>query len=136
MHFLYLFQHGVFCIQFGTFMQLSKQSFMCQQNNGNNICLQFTSNIRMMKKIQSLCGMAVGARCFSCKVFQKRLAIFTHNSFSGFIKNGANKKKRSSEWLFCGWEGFVHECGQRSLARIVQADRKATVTEKTSLKPC
>ena len=42
------------------------------------------------------------------------------------------KKKTSSEQQFCGQKHVVNERGQRRRARLVEADRKVTVTQITT----
>lgn len=53
-----------------------------------------------------------------------------------FTQNGVLNQKTSSEREFCGRKPLVDDRGQRRMARLVQADRKAIITQKTVLYNC
>ena len=46
-----------------------------------------------------------------------------------FAENGAKRQKTSSEQRLCGQKRIINERGQRRGARVVEADRKVTVTQ-------
>ena len=59
--------------------------------------------------------------------------IFTHNSLQSLQRM---LHKTSSEQQLCGPKRVVNERGQKRRARLVETDRKVTVTEITTLYKC
>lgn len=77
-------------------------------------------------------GLVVGARRAGLSVSETaELLGFSRTTVSRVFTEWREKEKTSSERHFCGRKRLVNEKGQRRMARLVQADRKATVTEIT-----
>jgi len=53
---------------------------------------------------------------------------FHAHTLLGFIKNGVKREKHP----VCGWKCLVDARGQRRMGRLIQADRRATLTEMTT----
>ena len=79
------------------------------------------------------CGMVVGARGAGLSISEPLIYWDFHAQPSlEFTENGPKKEKISSEQQFCGPKCLVDARGQRRMARLVRADRKATVTQITT----
>ncbi len=61
------------------------------------------------------------------------LLEFSCMTISRVYREWTEKEKISSEQQFCGWKWLVDARGQRRKARLARADRKATVTQITTL---
>lgn len=74
----------------------------------------------------SKCGNVVVARVTGSSIFKKVLQVFLIQTSLWFIENGLKERKypKSSSSL-----GELYARGQRRMARLLQADRKATLTQ-------
>ena len=95
--------------------------------------LKFQWSIRMGKKgdlSDFECGLVVGARQFWA--FQKLVTYwdFHVQPSLGFKGERSEKEKISSEQQFSGRKCLVDVRGQRTMDRLVWADRKATATQR------
>lgn len=58
---------------------------------------------------------------------------FSHMKSLEFIQKWWRKQLKSSMWQFCRQKCLTDHIGQKSWARLVHAERKATVTQITTL---
>ncbi|XP_053542958.1 protein mono-ADP-ribosyltransferase PARP9 isoform X2 [Ictalurus punctatus] len=92
-----------------------------------------TSNSRMGGKCDlGDCGMIVDAKT----VLKLLISWGFHTQVSRVYSDWCNKEKISGERQFCGRKRLFDTRGQWRLARLVRADRNATVTQITSLYSC
>uniref|UniRef100_A0AAR2LX54 Tc3 transposase DNA binding domain-containing protein n=1 Tax=Pygocentrus nattereri TaxID=42514 RepID=A0AAR2LX54_PYGNA len=78
-------------------------------------------------------GMAVGARRAGLSISETAgLLGFSRTTISRVYRERSEKEKISSERQLCGRKCLVDVRGQRRMGRLVQDDRKATVTQITS----
>jgi len=79
------------------------------------------------------CDMVVGARRGSLSIFTIRnfYKQFSHTTLSRVYKKWCEKGKTSSIQQSCGRKCLVDARGQR-MGRLIQADRRATLTEITA----
>uniref|UniRef100_A0AAR2JXS4 Tc3 transposase DNA binding domain-containing protein n=1 Tax=Pygocentrus nattereri TaxID=42514 RepID=A0AAR2JXS4_PYGNA len=75
-------------------------------------------------------GMVVGARWAGLSITETaELLGFSRTTISRVYRERSEKEKISSEWQLCGRKCLVDVRGQRRTDRLVQDDRKATVTQ-------
>src|SRR5512133_128448 len=75
-------------------------------------------------------GMVVAARRAALSISETAdLLGFSCTTISRVYRECSNKEEISSERQFCGRKCLVDAKGQRRMARLVPADRKATVTQ-------
>jgi len=93
-------------------------------------------NVRMGKKSDLSnfeCGMVVGARQAGLSISQSaQLLGFSRATISSVYKEWFEMRKTSSMWQSCGQKCLVDVRGQRRMGRLIQADRRATLTEITT----
>uniref|UniRef100_A0AAY5KR02 Tc3 transposase DNA binding domain-containing protein n=1 Tax=Esox lucius TaxID=8010 RepID=A0AAY5KR02_ESOLU len=78
-------------------------------------------------------GMVVGARRAGLSISQSaQLLEFSRTSISKVYKEWCKKGKTSSLRQSCGRKCLVDARGQRRMGRLIQADRRATLTEITT----
>uniref|UniRef100_A0A9J8AX61 Transposase Tc1-like domain-containing protein n=1 Tax=Cyprinus carpio carpio TaxID=630221 RepID=A0A9J8AX61_CYPCA len=78
-------------------------------------------------------GMVVGARRASLSISQSaQLLGFLRTTISRVYKELCEKGKTSSMRQSCGRKYLVDARGQRRMGRLIQADRRATLTEITT----
>ncbi|XP_072912074.1 uncharacterized protein [Hemitrygon akajei] len=96
----------------------------------------FSPNIRMGRNCDLSAfdrGIIVGARRGGLSITETADRLgFSRTTVSRVYREWCEKQKTSSERQFCGRKRLVNEKGQRVMASLVQADRKATVTQITS----
>lgn len=97
----------------------------------------FTSTVRMGKKCDLSDfdrGTIVGARRAGSSVSKTAdLLWFFHTTVSRVYSERLDKEKTSSKRQFCGRKRLADERGHQRLARLVQANRKATLSPINTL---
>jgi len=94
---------------------------------GQDNLLNSKLKVRMGKKgdLSNLeCGMVVGAKRASLGISQ-----FSLTTISRVYKEWCEMGKTSSMRQYCGRKCLVDARGQRRMGRLIQADRRATLTE-------
>lgn len=82
-------------------------------------------------------GMIVGARRAGSSVsVTAKLLGFSRTTVSRVYTEWCQKQKTSSERQLCGRKCLVDEKGQQRISRMVESDRKASVTQITTLYNC
>uniref|UniRef100_A0AAQ4QD88 Tc3 transposase DNA binding domain-containing protein n=1 Tax=Gasterosteus aculeatus aculeatus TaxID=481459 RepID=A0AAQ4QD88_GASAC len=78
-------------------------------------------------------GMVVGARQAGLSISPSaQLLGFSRTTIFRVHKEWCEKGKTSSMWQSCGLKCLVDARGQRRMGRLIQADRRATLTEITT----
>ncbi len=78
-------------------------------------------------------GMVVGARRADLSISKTAdLLGFSCTTKAKVYRDWSKKEKISSEWQLCGQKCLVDVRGQRRMGRLVEDDRRATVTQITT----
>jgi len=81
-------------------------------------------------------GMVVGGRRASLSISQSaQLLRFSRRTISRVYKEWFETGKTSSMWQSCGRKCLVNAKGQKRMGRLIQADRRATLTNNHLLQP-
>ena len=76
-------------------------------------------------------GMVVGARHIGLSVSRTAMLLGFHTTFSCVYQEWSTTQRTSSQWQASGRKWLIDERGQRRLTRIVQSNRRATVSQLT-----